>query len=166
MPGIAHMFTQGLTELATAGAREPVGTIRREASKTYKYVKFVKGAGSVAVLAGHVVGYVNLAGYNANEATADTSPVTVSGAGIALVAATVAQMDAANGAHGWIQIAGISGILAVDIGGTPTIGQSAIAGAADGSLDMMVATGTNDPVLGVIIDTTAAAMKVVCQFPQ
>jgi len=56
MPGITQSWAQGLTEVATV-AKCPLGDIRQEGSKQYRYVKLQNTTATVAVVAGDPVAY-------------------------------------------------------------------------------------------------------------
>ena len=143
MGGIKHIYTQPLTSLETT-PKEPLGAIRREDNKTYKYVKFIKGAGAVAIALGNVLVYNDAAGYDASQVTADMTGTSV-GAGLALYAVTTAQMDA--GAWGWILIRG-AGLVSQDLTAIGTgVGMTlSISLGADGVFIASAAALTRDAV--------------------
>jgi hypothetical protein len=110
--------------------------------KLYKYVQYVVGAGSVAAVAGNVVGYYAASGASAGQVaivTADVSDTARAGAG-------VLQSAPATEEYCWIQVAGSALTLV---------------GAGDSTLD--VSGAVTDAVCATAID--ASAKIIMCQFP-
>ncbi len=139
------LFKTALTA-SDATAVDPVGAIREENDKVYKYVKF-----DAAVVAGDVVKYDNLTDYLASEVGPSTSEVEVV-AGVAL-----ATHDAND--HGWIQIGGLSDALSVDITGTTPAVNDLIAGSATTKAFKLYVDNDTAPC-GVIADVTASSNRV------
>src|SRR3954462_8838806 len=117
MTGSAQAFKAALTDVDTT-AQVPLGMVRYEDNKVYKYVKF---SGTTTIAAGDVVCYV----------ATDTLCQTVDGANTAL-GAGVAPVAVASGAvaYGWIQIGGVA-TLSAALAGSPAVGDGmTTAGAA------------------------------------
>lgn len=154
--GKAGIFVQGLTEISSTQKQE-LGTIREEGNKTYKYVQFVAGTGSVAFAAGDVVFYSD---YSASKVTADLTDVAPCAAGISMVAVTSSEFNY----YGWIQIEGIYSPLNTDVAAGAAGNAMTHVGAADKTLD--VSAAVTDPIVGFLIDATASAQVLLCRFPR
>ena len=105
MAGLKQTFVTKLTDV-NSSAQEPLGTIRVENNKVYKYVQILNSA-TVAGVAGDLVVYFAATGYGNNRVcvrAADGDATTPFGAG-ALVAAVAGV--AATAEYGWIQIEGL-----------------------------------------------------------
>lgn len=137
LKGIQKVFVTPLTG-NDVSAKEPLGTIRREGNKTYKYIQYKVGSGTVAAVAGNVC-YYTAEGYQSHQVTSDLSDSIEVGAGV-LQAALTADY------YGWIQVKGRAVI-------TP-----ALTAGADG--DPLTPTGATDGTL----DVTADATSPICAY--
>lgn len=134
-----------LTDTSTVD-KEGIGAIRFEHNKIYKWVQYVAGAGSIAAVAGNVVGYYAPAGDFAAEGY--TNCKVTSDVSDALVVAGVLQAVIAANSYGWIQIKG------------PATLNTALVSGSDGQ--PLVLSTTTDGTLKV----AAAATDAVCAFAQ
>lgn len=104
MSGYKATFASKLTDVGSV-AQEPLGTIRVEGNKKYKYVNIKNHTATVAGVAGSMVGYYALTGYLNNRVVIDLSdadsPVFAAGA---LCGTVVGTLDVDY--YGWIQIKG------------------------------------------------------------
>ena len=105
---------------------EGVGTLRFQAGKLYKWVKYEEGTAALDVVAGDVVGYT-LNDYGSSFVTADitdmdTIPVM---AGVMVAAVTV------TNTYCWIQIGGACTLATTADGTTPTAGDVITMSASD-----------------------------------
>ena len=123
--------------------------------KLYKYVQYVVGAGTVAAVAGNVVGYYAASGTSAGQidiVTADVSDTARAGAG-------VLQSAPATEEYCWIQVAGSATLTTALTAGadgdplTPT-------GSADSTLD--VSGADTDNVCAIAGDISDK--EVACRF--
>lgn len=146
MSGLKQTFVTKLTDVDST-AKEPLGTLRFENNKVYKYVQYDTGAGPVAAVAGQVAYYYApggdfaAEGYTNCKVTSDLSDSAEVGAG-------VLQSAPADGEYCWIQIKGPA---------TLTI---ALTAGADG--DPLTPTGSTDGTL----DVTTAATDVIGAYAQ
>ena len=147
MYGIKKIFKTKLTEVSTSD-QEGVGCLRFEGPNVYKYVKYDKGAGSVASGAGKPCGYK---GDSDSVVTCDLSDATGGFAGICT--ATIA-----DAGYGWIQIYGRYASAVTS--GTVNAG-SAVAFTADGALTALDDTYAAADLTGFagVALTTAASNK-------
>lgn len=102
--GIAQIFQSKLTDVDTI-QRDPLGSIRWEGSKCYKYVQFKNTTATVAGAAGSMVAYGATSGYANNLVVADLSDAET----IPVAAgACTAAVTGTNGTtyYCWIQIKG------------------------------------------------------------
>jgi len=156
--GLKRIFATGLTETLSYDA-EGVGAIRFEGNKIYKYVKYNKGAGSIAAIVGDVAYYYALAGdgvsggYKNNEVTMDRTD--------GLVAAGVLQAIIADTEFGWIQIKGPATLTQALTAGADGNKLSEVGAGADGALD--VAALVTDGHVAIAFD--ASAKDIICDFP-
>lgn len=156
--GIKKVFATGLTETSTID-KEGVGAIRREGQKTYKWIKFNNGAGSVASVAGQVAYYYGVGGdavtggYENSEVTMDRTD--------AYLGAGVFQAIIADASFGWIQIGGPATLTIALTAGADGNALTHTGAGADGTLD--VSGLVTDAV--VAFATDHSANQIVCQFP-
>lgn len=124
-------------------------------NKTYRFVRYRAGAGSVAAVAGNVAYIYAPSGAStgvSNEVTSDLSDSAEIGAG-------VLQAVIPDGGYGWIQVKGVATLTPALTAGsdgdplTPT-------GSTDGTLDL--ATAITDDICAVAVD--ASAKIVLCNF--
>lgn len=162
--GLKKVFVTALTDVDTVD-REGVGTIRIEAQKIYKYVKYNAGTATVVLVAGDVVVYHGDDGWDDSEVCGDyTDGVVVAGVAVAVIA---------DDGFGWIQIGGQATLgIAIETSndGIPVAaadGDIAVIGDADGAArrDNTVrdADAELEAVIGTIID--ASAKKVLLTLP-
>jgi hypothetical protein len=126
-------------------------------TRTYKYVKYDTGAGSVAAVSGQVAYYYTLDGYKNSTVTSDLSDATGE------IGAGVLQSAPTDGQYCWVQIKGPATLsIALTAGAdgdplTPT-------GATDGTLDVNVATAANTHVCARAGDISDK--EILCCFPE
>ena len=124
--------------------------------KLYKYVQYVVGAGTVAAVAGNVVGYYAASGTSAGQidiVTADVSDTAKAGAG-------VLQSAPATSEYCWIQVTGPATLTTAVASGADGNALTLV-GAGDSTLD--VSGAVTDAVCATAID--ASAKIIMCQFP-
>lgn len=142
MAGLKQTFVTKLTDV-NASAQEPLGTIRVENNKVYKYVQILNSA-TVAGVAGDLVVYFAATGYINNRVcvrAADGDATTPFGAG-----ALVAPVTGAAGVseYGWIQVEGAA-----------TLSNNVTNGAAGGQFYKTTA----DKVGQLLVATNAAVIQ-------
>lgn len=121
-------------------------------NKSYKFVMYDTGAGSVAAVSGNVAYYYTLDGYKNNQVTSDLSDSVEIGAG-------VLQSAPGDGEYCWIQIKGAATLTPALTAGsdgdplTPT-------GATDGTLD--VSAAVTDNVCAIAGDISDK--EIICDF--
>ena len=160
------MWITGINVDATSTTAEfTVGTLGANYDggfKLYKYVKYVEGTGTLDVVAGDVVYYVDDSGYGASTVTADVSDSSGQEIGAGVVCAAVT----ATNTYMWIQIKGFA-TTAVALGGSAGDGDPlTCVGAADKALTKAAeadSTGVYKPVVAIAID--ASAQEIICDFP-
>ena len=113
--------------------------------KTFKWMKYDTGSGSVAAVSGQVAYYYTLDGYKNHTCSSDLSDSVEIGAG-------VCQSAPGDGEYAWFQIQGPA-TLALAL--TPT------GAGADGTLD--VSAAVTDNVCAIAGDISDK--EVVCDFP-
>lgn len=169
-----NIWQQGLTVVETV-QRDPLGSIRWEANKAYKYVNYVGGSGAVDAVAFDAVFYTNDTGYAANEVMQDLTDISVTPITAGIVGQAIDISEFANGAFIWLQIKGHVAALAIAIetsnDGTPAVaadGDSLIYGDADGALrktnDVIDAAGERGNICGIAVDATAKEILVDCPY--
>lgn len=141
------MFLTGINPTETSTTKSvalgSIGTaVVSGVMKTYKYVQYESGAGSVAAASGNVCYYYAAGGTSAGDYTKVTSDLSDS----AEIGAGVLQSAPADGEYCWIQIKG------------PATLTTALTAGADG--DPLTPTGSTDGTLDVV----AAATDAVCAF--
>ena len=125
--------------------------------KMYKYVQYNAATAAVAGVAGEVTYYATVAigDATATIVTSDLSDSDEVGAG-------VLQASLTDDAYGWIQVKGIA-TLTIALDGTPGDGGALTpTGAADGTLDVNIATAANTDVCARCIDESAKI--ILCDF--
>ena len=145
-------FTTALTETSTIN-KEGLGAIRQEGPNFYKWVKYNSGTAEIAAATGLCVGYV--AGAN-EEVTPDVSDTNNIGAGVLMSVP-------ADGEYCWVQIKGLSGVLAQDVTAGSVGNALTLAGAADGEFD--VSAAVTDFVIGALVVSTASNQQVLLDCP-
>jgi hypothetical protein len=158
---MAYIIGMNLTQVRTnaLGAEFKLGTIGMTSDgKMYKYVQYNAGAGTIAAVAGNVVGYFAPAGdfaaegYTNNKVTSDVSD--------ALVAAGVLQAVIADTGYGWIQIRGAA-----------TLTTALVSGADGNTLVLSTTTDGTMKVAAAVTDITGAIAQdisdktIICNFP-
>lgn len=150
---VQRMWPQGLTEVSST-KKVPLGTIRFERDKVYKYVKYDDGTANLDIVAGDVLSYLAESGHKNGFVTADVTDTDEVGAGLAL--ATVTETDQ----YIWIQVKGAATMaqaLTAGADGDPLT----VTGAGDKTLD--VSAAVTDVVVAVAADATAK--EIICDFP-
>lgn len=137
--------------------KDKLGDIRIEGNKKYKCVQYNDGSGPVALAVGDVVFYSD---YENNIVTPDLTDVVGCAAGVSMAALSTVTND---GDRFWIQISGVA-TLAVDVAAGAVGNALTHVGAADKTLD--VSALVTDPVVAYLIDDTASAQKIICNFPE
>ena len=125
-------------------------------TKTYKYVQYNVGAGSVAAASGNVCYYYAPSGASAGSYTVVTSDLSDS----AGVGAGVLQSAPATGEYCWVQIKGPATLTTALTAGSDGNALTPV-GSTDGTLD--VSAAVTDHVCAYAID--ASAKIVMCDFP-
>lgn len=151
--GLKKVFISALDEVSQVN-EEGLGTIRLEGNKFYKYVKYKEGTGALDVVAGDVVYYSD---YSASEVTPDLSDTDNVGAGV-IVAAAITETDR----FCWIQIKGEADLNTDVVAGANGNALTAV-GANDKTLD--VSALVSDAICAYLLDDTASAQKILCDFP-
>ena len=72
MSGLKQSFVTKLTDIDTS-AKEPLGTLRFEGNKVYKYVMIENHSAAVAGAVGAMCGYYAVTGYGNNRVVVDLS---------------------------------------------------------------------------------------------
>ena len=124
--------------------------------KVYKFVQYDTGAGSVAAVAGNVVGYYAPGGTSAGA----TTTVTSDASDTARLGAGVLQAAPTDGQYCWIQIKGPATLTTALTAGADGNALTMV-GAGDGTLD--VSGAVTDAVVAYAVD--ASAKVVLCDFP-
>lgn len=152
--GQQRIFSTKLTDVSTA-LKEPLGTIRWEGNKCYKYMQYVEGTAATDGVAGEVALYYEDSGPVDNKVCSDVSDCTGEvGAGV--IQATISDLE-----YGWFQIKGVATLsiaLTAGADGDSLCGT----GAGDGTLDLAAAAET-DHICAQAIDATAKI--ICCDFP-
>lgn len=122
--------------------------------KSYKFVKYDAGAGSVAAVIGQVAYYYLAGGAQDNIVTSDVSDSVGIGAGVLMSAP-------GDGEYGWVQITGRATLSIALTAGADGNALTAV-GATDGTLD--VSAAVTDAVCAYADD--ASAKEIICCFPR
>ena len=154
-----QLIGPNLTQVRTSteGAEFAVGTIHADvpSGKTYKYVKYNGGVGSVAAVAGNFVYNYAVSGASAGQTTEVTMDLTDSG-GIGM---GVLQAVIATGGFGWIQVGGVATLTTALTAGADGNALTAV-GATDGTID--VSALVTDFICAVAIDASAKIVFLTC----
>lgn len=124
-------------------------------NKSYRFVRYLGGAGSVAAVAGNVAYFYAPGGASTGTVTDVTSDLSDSSE----VTAGVLMSAPASGDYCWVQTRGVATLntaLTAGADGDPLTAT----GATDGTLDV-VATVT-DSIAGVAIDASAKIVFMTC----
>lgn len=145
--GIKKVFVTGLLD-SVSDDKEGVGCLRREGSKSYKWVKFT---GVLAVVAGDFVSYADVV----DLTTVDKTTAAV-GAGVAMAAHA-----AGVASYGWIQTEGVATLAAAIAGAAPAAGNAVTnTGAANGVVTK--AAAITDCIVGVIVHVANKIVQLKC----
>ncbi len=155
--------TSYLTALTdtTATDVEGIGVLRWQAGKKYKWVLFHSGtSATVASVVNGAIGFLATDTSLTTVCTDTTDCFASLAAGVTLVAGIT------DGYYCWIQIGGISGALAADVGsaGTAAVGEGVCLGTTDKAF-LERATATQ-PLSGYITDVTGSANLVYLTCPE
>ncbi len=150
--GIKKIFATGLEETANQDL-EGLGAIRREGDKTYKWVLFNNGSGSVAAVVGNFAYFIAVTGYIAHTVTMDLTDADGVGAG-------VFQSIIADGEYGWIQIGGPATLTTAHLAGADGNAMTAVGASTDGTLD--VSALVTDFICAIAVDASAKTVALLC----
>jgi hypothetical protein len=139
-----QIFKTKIDEVS-AVARDPLGALRWENDKLYKYLKNVEAA---TCPVGHLTKYANAAGHSAHECTRSTSQD--------LAAAGVAAAAVPQNHFGWFQLKGAVN-PAVNPTGSNTAGGSLSVSATTGALALWV---TPRQILGTYISNDLVLLDI------
>lgn len=155
------VFASQLDEISTA-AKDVLGDIRYEQSRTFKYVQYQGGTGPIQGLAGRAVGYFTFDGYKLNQVTMNTSEMLGSADSIC-AGILVAALQ--NTEFGWIQIRGLATMTVVFVGATADGDPVTLTGATNdiGDLDVNIATDANAHIAGIVCDDSDN--ELMCMMP-
>jgi len=153
--GIKRIFATQLSDLDTFD-KEGVGTLRQEGNKKYKYVRFVPGTATIAIVAGTAVAYKTISSMTVTADSSDCLASGLLGAGMAVAA----QAGTAT-LFGWIQVKGL--VTAMPNAASGAAGNGLIMG-TDGLLAVEAASTVGGRV-ATMIDATGGANKVFAHFP-
>lgn len=147
------------TRTNTEGAEFRLGTLARLSNgKVYKYVQYNQGAGTIAAVAGNIVGYYAPAGDFAAENY--TNNIVTSDVSDALVGAGVLQAVIPHTGYGWIQTKGAATLTTALVSGGDGQ-QLTLSTTTDGTLK--VAAAVTDAVCAFAQD--ASDKTIICNFP-
>ena len=148
-------YISGIDETAVADIAEfGLGQTGMNADgKTYKYVQYDTGAGSVSAVSGQVAYYYLAGGTQDNIVTSDVSDSVTIGAGVLWSAPT-------DGQYCWVQIGGRATLTIALTAGADGNALTA-KGAGDGTLD--VSALVSDHVCAIADDISAK--EIICCFP-
>ena len=156
--GKTTSFVQGLAE-ASDTQKQELGTIRDEGDKQYKYILYNEGTGGETGTQYQIAYYHAADGYQTNQVTCDLADSDEIGAGQLMATLT-------DGQYGWIQIRGQSTALAVDvIAGSVGDNLTPTGATTDGTLDVSAVAET-DHQCAILLDDTASANIILCNFPR
>lgn len=154
------IFNSKLTDVDTA-AKDPLGAIRCENGKFYKYVQFRNKTATVAGVAGDPAVYteaVTLQGVVNNQVCLDVTDADAQPVGAGLLMASIAGVLLTS-YYCWIQLTGIGTVpTAVTTG---VLGSGCMPG---GDKTLVVQTGVIHSC-AVLITASGANNKVLCRFP-
>ena len=150
--GIKKCFITGLDEISLTD-KEGVGTLRFEGNNVYKYVRYDSGTADLDIVPNDCLFYSD---YAAGEVTADVTDSIGIGAGVSMATIT------ATAYYFWIKIKGISDIAVDVVAGAVGNALTAI-GTNDKTLD--VSAVVTDHVCAYLLDDTASAQQILCDFP-
>ena len=123
--------------------------------KTYRFVKYNQGAGSVAAAVGNFCYYYAPSGTSAGATTEVTSDLSDS----AGVGAGVLQAVIASGSYGWIQPWGSATLTTALTAGADGNALTPV-GSTDGTLD--VSALVTDHICAIAVDASAKIVFVTC----
>ena len=152
---MSNLVGVDITAVSSTAQYTP-GTIYRDSdtSKTYKYVQYDTGSGSVAAVAAQVCYYYLASGYNNHKVTSDLSDSVNLGAGVLVSAPT-------DGQYCWIQIRGAATLALALTAGADGNALTAV-GSSDGTLD--VSALVTDAIVAFADDISEK--EIICFFPE
>lgn len=139
----------------TEGRTPSVGTRVTIQGKTYRFVQYNGGAGSVAAVAGNFCYYYAPSGASAGSTTVVTSDLSDS----AGVGAGVLQSAPASGSYCWIQTSGAATLTTALTAGSDGNALTPV-GSTDGTLD--VSAAVTDHIAAIAVDASAKIVFVTC----
>ncbi len=151
--GMKKIFVTKLTDVKTTDV-EGLGTLRFEGNKIYKWITYSEEAAAVDGVAGEVTYYLPIDGYKNHDVTSDLTAGADIGAG-------VLQAIMSDNEFGWIQIKGLATLTIALTDATDDAPQVPV-GAADGTLDINIATAANTHVCAWTGD--ASDKEIICDF--
>jgi hypothetical protein len=153
MSGLKQTFVTKLTDVNTV-AQEPLGTLRFEGIKVYKYVEFKNTTATVAGAAGTMVAYNAATGHLNNKVVADLTDADAipipAGTTLATVTGTLA-----TSYYCWIQIRGDSTLDTAVTSGA--VGKGFTLTTTDRTCTVAVA-GDVSPYAGISLDGTTGVI--------
>lgn len=158
MTAIGAELTRTYTadELATSGRGHSLGDRYVDSDgKEYRFVKYNKGAGSVAAVANNMAYYYAPSGTSAgatSEVTSDLSDSAAVGAGKLMAAI-------ADGSYGWIQTKGEATLNTALTAGADGNALTPV-GSTDGTLD--VSALVTDHIAAIAVDASAKIVFLTC----
>jgi len=163
--GIKKVFASKLTEVTTT-AKEPLGTIRFEGNKVYKYVMIKNTTATVAGAAGDPVCYAKASdnGYRDHWVVLDLSDadavVLPIFAGV-LCGTVVGTLATAY--YGWVQIKGHAIVLTAITSGV--VGDGVITTTTDKTLAVEAAANIVGKRAGIELTATGASNEIILDEP-
>lgn len=139
----------------TEGRTPSVGTQVTIQGKTYRFVQYNVGAGSVAAVSGNFCYYYAPSGASAGSSTVVTSDLSDS----AGVGAGVLQSAPATGEYCWIQTSGVATLTTALTAGADGNALTPV-GSTDGTLD--VSAAVTDHIAAIAVDASAKIVFVTC----
>lgn len=158
MTAIGANLTKTYTadELATSGVgHAPGDRYVSHDGKEYRFVKYNKGAGSVAAVANNVAYYYAPSGASAGATSEVTSDVSDSAA----VTAGKLMAVIADGSYGWVQTKGEATLNTALTAGADGNALTAV-GTTDGTLD--VSALVTDHIAAIAVDASAKIVFLTC----
>lgn len=153
---VTDVFTAAQLTGSEAGRGFAVGdTFVDQSGKSYTFVQYNSGAGSVAAVAGNFCYYYAPSGVSAGATTVVTSDLSDS----ANVGAGVLQSAPATGEYCWIQTWGPATLTTALTAGADGNALTPV-GSTDGTLD--VSALVTDHICAIAIDASAKIVMVTC----
>lgn len=166
--GIQKIFVTQLTAVDSV-AKEPLGTIRFDGNKIYKYVELANITATVAGVAGSIASYsADL--YDVNKVVLDADDADTKPIGAGVLQATVVGVLAVS-EFCWIQIKGGATLNVVPVAGSAVDGDAFVADAAvDKGATRLDYAGTTPAILenaarmGQVQDASTGQVILDCPF--